>query len=351
MEQIQLVTNFQIGGNTVAEWVIAIGVFLAIFIALQMVRTLLVKRIHAMAQKTSFKIDDVISGFFHSMKTPVFVLIALFIAVRGVNVPESLDLILNIALVVVIVAQVVRLLEEVLVMLLERQFRKKDTEAELPGVFRIATRMLLWSVGFLLILSNIGIDITSLVAGMGIGGLAISLALQNILSDLFSSFSIAVDKPFTIGDFIIIGDHQGTVKHIGLKTTRITALEGEEIVISNAELTSARVQNYRKMQKRRVVMQIGVTYDTSHENLKKMNDIMKNAVSAQEQAQFDRSHFFEFGDSNLIFEVVYFIKTRDYAIYMDVQQAINFAIVDAFESNGIEMAYPTQTLYLKKEDA
>lgn len=350
MEQIQTIIQFSIAGNTVGEWAVALGVFLVMFMALELARKIFVHRLVKLAKKSNSRLDDVIAGFLHSIKWPIFILVALFFALKGVEVPESISLILDIALLVVIVLQVIRITEEIAAMLMLKQLRKSNADAELPGVFRITIRMLLWSLGGLLILSNAGVDITSLVAGLGIGGLAISLALQNILSDLFASFSIAVDKPFTVGDFIIVGEHKGTVKHIGLKTTRITALEGEEVVISNAELTAARVQNYKKMQKRRIVFHIGVTYDTTPDKLRKINDIIKSAIEGKENVEFDRSHFKSFGDSALQFEVVYFMLVNDYATYMDAQQEMNIAIHDAFAKEGIEMAFPTQTLYVKKED-
>ncbi len=350
MEQIQTILEMSLGGNTLAEWAIAIGVFLVIFVALQLARVLLVKRLHALAKKSAFKFDDVLSGFFNSLKTPVFILVALFVAIRGVEIPESLQLILEVAWVVVIVAQVVRLLEEITVMLLERQFHSKHSNAPLPAVFRIAIRILLWSVGLLLILSNIGVDITSLVAGLGIGGLAVSLALQNILTDMFSSFSIAVDRPFEVGDFIIVGDHKGTVKHIGLKTTRITALEGEEVVISNTELTTARVQNYKKMQKRRIEFTFGCSYDAKPSQMKQIAKDVAALIDAHELAEIDRVNFKEFGNSELVFEAVYYLLTNAYNKYMETQEDINVQIMEYFEQNGLEMAFPTQTLYIKKED-
>ena len=350
MDQVFSYLDVVVAGNSVLEWVIALGVFIVVFIALQIIRLLIVKRLHQLAQKTHSKLDDVISGFFHSMKTPVFVLIAFYVAVRGVEIPDSLQLILRAALIVVVVSQTVSLLEEVFVLMLRKQFTKDDPDAKMPGIFRVSIRILLWSIGILLILSNLGVDITSLIAGLGIGGLAVSLALQSILSDLFASFSIAVDKPFVIGDFIIVGEHQGTVKHIGLKSTRITSIGGEEIVISNTELTSARVQNYKKMQRRRVVFNIGVTYDTPHEKLSKANELIEQSMNGIENVEFDRSHFFEFGDSALMYEVVFFMTTNDYKLYMAARQQINMQIHEKFAAEGIEMAFPTQTLYLKKEN-
>jgi len=224
---------------------------------------------------------------------------------------------------------------------------KKD---EAPAIINVSVKFVLWAVGILLILSNLGINVNSLVAGLGIGGLAISLALQSVLGDLFSSVSIAVDKPFEEGDFIVVGEHKGTVKKIGLKTTRVEALQGEEIVLSNTELTTARVQNFKKMHRRRVLFHIGVTYDTPIEKLKKVEDIIEEACGEhKEKVEFDRVHFQEFGDSNLIFEVVYYMQVSDYNVYMDTQESINFKILEEFEKEGIEMAYPTQTLYVKKD--
>ncbi len=349
MEQIQSILAMEVAGNLVSDWVVALGVFVGIFIALKIFRAVVVNRIKVLASKTNNKIDDVVADFLHSIKGLMFVLIALFIALKGVVIPESLSLILDVTLLIVIVSQVVRLLEEVACMILGTQFQKKNPNAQMPGIFRVAVRLILWSIGLLLILSNLGINITSLVAGLGIGGLAISLALQSILSDLFASFSIAVDKPFEIGDFVIVGDHMGTVKHIGLKTTRISALEGEEIVISNAELTSARVQNYKKMEKRRIVFNVGLTYETPHDKLPRANELIGQVISKVKNVEFDRSHFFEFGDSALIFEVVFYMTTGDYAAYMDARQDINMGIHEAFEAEGLEMAFPTQTLHIKNE--
>jgi len=198
------------------------------------------------------------------------------------------------------------------------------------------------------VLSNLGVNITSLVAGLGIGGLAIALALQSVLSDLFSSFSIYFDKPFQVGDYIIVGKHSGTVEKIGIKSTRIRASQGEEIVISNQELTSARVQNFKKLKERRNTTSIGVTYETSTDKLKKIPDIIKYIIEEEKNARFDRVYFTTFADSALVFDLVYYVKSDAYSVYLETQQNINFKIKEAFEKEGIDMAYPTQTIYLTK---
>ncbi len=189
---------------------------------------------------------------------------------------------------------------------------------------------------------------SGVVVGLGVGGIAIALAVQNTLSDVFSAFSIYFDRPFEIGDFVVIGDQSGTVTNIGMKSTRIRLLQGEELVISNKELTSTQVRNFKKLEKRRINFKLGVTYDTPLEKLKKIPDIVRQIIEAQEFADLDRVHFYEFGDFSLKFEIIYYVLVADYNKYMDIQQAINFAIKGAFEKEGIEMAFPTQTIFLNK---
>jgi len=350
MLEIQQILEYQILGNTVAQFGIAAAVFLVVFIALRLVRRHVLSKTVTLSKLTSSQVDDVIVDFLHGIKMPIYLLIAFFVALQGIAIHQSLDLIIGVAILIVIVSQVIKLLEEVCCMALTAQLKKTNADAQLPAIIRIGLRMVFWSIGFLMILSNAGVNITSLVAGLGIGGLAISLALQNILSDLFASFSIAVDKPFEIGDFIIIGEHKGTVKHIGMKTTRITSLQGEEIVISNAELTSARVQNYKKMEKRRIVFTFGCTYDAKPEQMKGITEDVAKIIDDHQLAEVSRVHFKEFGESELSFEAVYFMLTSDYTDYMNTQQDINIKIMQYFKENGLEMAYPTQTLYMKKEE-
>ena len=252
--------------------------------------------------------------------------------------------------VLALVFEAIRILQKVILFLVERVWLK-DSEDQLhvSYIIGLLIRIILWAVGILLILSNLGFDITSLVASLGIGGVAIALAVQNILSDLFSSLSIYIDQPFKVGDFIIVGEHMGTVENIGLKTTRLRALQGEEIVISNSELTATRVQNFKRMQKRRIVFAFGVTYDTPVEKMKQIQDMVKKAIDPLEKAEFDRAHFKSFGASSLDFEVVYYVLTGDYAEYMDIQQSINLRIMEEFEKENIEMAFPTRTVHLVKQ--
>lgn len=193
------------------------------------------------------------------------------------------------------------------------------------------------------------VDLTGAVVGLGVGGIAIAFALQNTLSDFFSAFSIYFDRPFEIGDTITVGEYTGTVTNIGVKSTRLRLLQGEELVLSNKELTSSSVRNFRKLEKRRIVFTIGVTYDTPLEKLRKIPPIIADIIKSIEKAEFERVHFTEFGDSSLKFLVSYYVNCAEYATYLDTQQKINFSIIEAFEREGIEIAFPTSVVYVKQQ--
>lgn len=205
-------------------------------------------------------------------------------------------------------------------------------------------RVAIWTIMLLLILANLGINVTAMVAGLGIGGIAVALAAQNVLSDLFASASIVLDKPFVLGDFIVVGEDRGTVDHIGLKTTRVRSLSGEQLIFSNAELLKSRIRNFKRMAERRALFTIGVTYQTPPETVAAIPGMLREAVEAESPTRFDRAHFQRYGDFALVFEVVYFVLVADYNTFMDIQQSINLTIMRRFAEAGIEFAYPTQTV-------
>jgi small-conductance mechanosensitive channel len=207
-------------------------------------------------------------------------------------------------------------------------------------------RTLLWSVIALAILSNLGVNITAFIASLGVGGIAVALAVQNILGDLFASLSIAVDKPFQVGDFVVVGNVAGTVQMIGLKTTRIRSLQGEEVVMSNTDLLKQTISNYRPMQQRRIVFTFGVTYDTPMEKVQAIPDVVKRLVQSQEKLSFDRAHFKSFGASSLDFEVVYIVNDPGFNLYMDMQQIINLGLMQELAAMGVSFAFPTRTVHI-----
>jgi small-conductance mechanosensitive channel len=181
-----------------------------------------------------------------------------------------------------------------------------------------------------------------------VAGIAVSLALQSSLADLIASLTIALDKPFVLNDFIIVGDFMGTVEKIGIKTTRLRSLGGEQLIFPNADIVSSRIRNYKRMEERRIVFALGVVYSTPYDKLRQIPTLIRDIIEAQENARFDRAHFASYGDYALNFEIVYYVLSADYNLYMDVQQAINLDIFQAFEQAGIEFAYPTQLLYLAR---
>ena len=214
------------------------------------------------------------------------------------------------------------------------------------NIIGVIVNAVIWALVVLLTLDNLGIDITALVAGLGIGGIAVALAVQNIFGDLFASLSITLDRPFVVGDFLIVGDVLGSVESIGIKSTRLRSLNGEQIVMPNSDLLSSRVRNYGRMLERRVAFATAVTYETPIETLERIPRLIRDIVEGQADTRFDRSHFAAHGAASLDFETVYYVRTADFNRYMDIQQAINLQLHREFAKLGIEFAYPTQKLFV-----
>lgn len=352
---LQGLANASFAGNTGAEYVFAAGVFVAAYVVLWIFKRIILSRVKAFACKTNTDIDDLLVGVVDAVGWPFYIFLSLYAAVQFLSgLPDVVPNVLNYAVIVVALFYAVKALQAFIDYGKRKIIEKRKEEEKVEDVSLIKMladiiKGLVWIGAILFLLANMGYDISAFIAGLGIGGIAIALALQNILEDLFSSLSIYFDKPFKVGDFIIVGSDLGTVKKIGIKTTRLQHLQGQELVISNRELTSTRINNYGRMEKRRIVFGFGVTYDTPVAKLEKIPGMVKDLVEAVELTTFDRAHFKEFGNSALTFEVVYYVATGDYNVYMDVQQSINLALTRAFEEAGIDFAYPTQTLYVKKE--
>lgn len=339
-------------GNTLLAWVSSAIIFLTVILVLRVILNSVIRKLKKLFQKTSSKMDDAVIEFIESINSVFYIAVALFASVQHLVLPDLLHLLIRGAFFITLVYEVIRLAENILTFFVAMKLGKEgEDETSLSSALSLMLRVVLWTVGTVMILSNLGFNVTSLLASLGIGGLAISLALQPLFSDIFSSFSIILDKPFEEGDFIISGEFKGTVKRIGLKTTRLEALQGEELVISNTELTEARVQNFKRLQKRRIVFGIGVTYDTPPSKLRKIPEIVEKVITEKELAEFDRAHFWEFADSSLNYEIVYYINSSQYIDYMATQQAINLEILEAFEKDGIEMAFPTRTVHMVAEGA
>jgi small-conductance mechanosensitive channel len=347
-------------GNTLQAYAKAAIYLLILWGVFFVIQRIILVRLDKLAQRTVTGFDDMAIKVVRSIKPPIVFVLSIYIAVQALTLTSWMNGIIHAVAIIVLSTQVIFILQILLDYMVRRRLErnvvedaqetrqdKRNVESALRVINQLG-RFTLWSVGVLFVLSNLGIDITSLIASLGIGGIAVALAAQNILGDLFSSLAIYFDKPFVVGDFIITGDTMGTVKNIGIKTTRIKALSGEEIVLPNQKLTSARIQNYKRMEERRVSFKVGVTYQTLTEKLGKIPQVVEEAINEVENTRFSRAHFASYGDSALIFEIVYFVTDKDYGVFMDAQQAINLSIKKRFEDLGIEFAYPTQTIHIAK---
>ncbi len=339
--------------NTFKSWLTVIIIAILVLIGLRIIKSLLHRRILSLAKRTKTDIDDMIAGLIDKIKLWFLIYISVYTGSLYLSLPETSREIMIKLLIISLLFQGAIWGSEIINYWLKRyQNQKMEEDAASATTFSalgFVSRLILWSVIILLALDNLGINVTALVAGLGVGGIAVALAVQNVLGDLFASLSIVLDKPFVLGDFIIIDSYMGTIEHIGLKTTRIRSLSGEQLVFSNSDLLNSRIRNYKRMSERRVVFSIGVIYQTSADNLKAIPGMIKDIITKQDMARFDRAHFKGFGDSSLDFEIVYWMESPDYTVYMDTQQEINLEIIHKFGENKIEFAYPTQTLFIEKQ--
>lgn len=326
------------------------AVFVVTWFVLWGAKKAVISRLERLSDKTKTDLDDAFVSVLNTINPIVLGAASLAFSIRFADVPAIVVTTVSAAFLIALVYQVsVGVARIVDIAVLKAQGKRGDTDKKAAVALLSGTvKVVIWAVGGLLVLSNLGVNVTSLIAGLGIGGVAIALALQNILSDLFASFSIYFDKPFEVGDFIVVGEHLGTVEKIGIKTTRLRALQGEEIVISNAELTAARVQNFKKIKERRVAIQFGVLYETKHELLKEIPGMIKEIVEREDGARFDRAHLASFGASSIDFEFVYYALTDEYTVHMDMKERILIGLKEAFDTKGIGFAYPTQTVYVRK---
>ena len=337
--------------NDLYDWGLAVLVAMGVLLGLVALNRGASRALRAFKVADAARPDSIVEKVLAATKLWLLFPIALYAAASAIELPPKLEQLIDVIVVVALMLQAVLWINRLVTCWLGRLIDKRrgvDSEAvTILALLGFFARMMVWTFTLLLILNHLNFNITALVTGLGIGGVAVALALQNILGDLFASLSIILDKPFVIGDFIIVGDCMGTVKHIGLKTTRVRSLGGELIVFSNTDLLKSRIRNYRRMYERRVVFTVGVAYETPADKLRGIPDLLREAVKAEKPVRFDRAHFKEYGLSSLVFEVVYYVLSADFNVYMDMQQAINLSIFQRFAREHIDFAYPTQTLHLK----
>ncbi|NJN41999.1 MAG: mechanosensitive ion channel family protein [Flammeovirgaceae bacterium] len=338
--------------NTVEGYLIALSIAVGGMLLIRIFRKAILARLKKWSAETETTFDDYLVEGVERFGMPMLNFLVIYSGVRYLHLSEFGEKVLHAAVVVIITFYTIRLISTMIRVLLYSYTGKMENGEEkikqLNGII-LVINIMLWGLGLVFLFDNLGYDVTAIIAGLGVGGIAIALAAQTILGDLFNYFVIFFDRPFEIGDQIIIGDKRGIVEYIGIKTTRLKSLTGEQLIISNTDLTNSRLHNFKRMEMRRSLFTIGVTYQTSSQKLRMIPAMIKEIVESEPKAKFDHANFISFGDFSLNFEVVFFVLDQDYITYVNVQESVNLKIFEAFEKEKIEFAYPTQTLFLNKE--
>lgn len=339
-------------GNPLKDWLAAGIVAAAALAAAAFFKSVVIARLRALAERTETDFDDALVGALSAVRFRELVVVAVALGARSLYLPGAAEKALHVLLLVVVGYRAAAFLQAAMV-----AFWRSST-AEVRGgdpTSRSALRnaeyvlgAVVWLGALLFVLDNLGVDITTAVAGLGIGGIAVAMAAQQILGDLFSSFVIFMDKPFKVGDFVIVDGLAGTVENVGLKTTQVRSLSGELLVFPNSDLTRARIRNFKKLVERRVVFGFGILYETPRVKVAAVPGMVREIFAALPKTRLDRVHFKAFGESSLDFEVVFYVLDPEYNVYMDLQEAANLALLERFEREGIAFAYPTRTLHINK---
>lgn len=338
-------------GNTVTAWLTALAFFVGCVVVLGLLRWVVVRRLSAAALRTSTWVDDLVVDVVRRTKDWFIVFVALAVAMKSVVVIHTgVGSIVHGVLTIGIMLQVAIWLNGALGFWVVhyRQTRGGDgaSVATVQG-FVFLGRIALAAVLLVATLGFLGVNVTTFVAGLGITGIAIALAVQNVLGDLFAALSIVLDKPFVIGDFIVVDNIAGSVEHVGLKTTRIRSIDGEQVVVANADLLKSRIHNYRRLAERRVVLVFRLPHETDPALARRIPGMLQEIVEHQEPVRFDRAHLRAIGEWSLDYELVYFVTTPDYLTHMNVQQAINIAALERFRAEQLSVA----TMYRLPNDS
>jgi small-conductance mechanosensitive channel len=352
--EIERILESPIFSNTPVQWLIALSVvavaLLVMFTARKMIRTYYER----MQSTDRTELLEIPLGVLSRTTLLFFLAVSLFVGLQTLTMGETTARVLRSAITIALFWQAGVWAVAAASAWIDRKRRRSMTVDRAMvgslGVIAFMINVLIWSLVVLLTLDNLGVDITALVAGLGIGGIAVALALQNILGDLFASLSITLDRPFVIGDFLSVGDFLGSVEYIGIKSTRLRSLSGEQIIMPNADLLGSRVRNFGRMSERRVVFGTNITYETPLDTVERIPALIKEIVQSQKDTRFDRSHFAKHGSASLDFETVYYVLSPEYNRFMDIQQAINLRLHRELTAMGVDFAYPTQRLIVESPD-
>lgn len=339
--------------NTVRDWVIALSVIVGLLLLIRIFRTIIFKKVKTWASKTESTVDDFAVRIVERSILPMAYLGAVYAGLYYLQFPPRVHRVINVALLVAGTFFVLKLISGFIHFFLLRAIRHHENREakakQLRGIL-LVINIVVWILGLVFLLSNLGYNITAVITGLGVGGIAIALASQVVLGDLFSYFVIFFDRPFEIGDSIQVDDKSGTVEYIGIKTTRLRTLSGEQLVVSNTNLTNARVHNFKRMETRRIAFKLGLVYQTPAEKLRQVPELVKEIITSTPDITYDRGHFSGYGAFSLDFEFVYHVNSPDYLLYMDRQQSIYLQIFETFEREGLQFAYPTQQLIVDMQN-
>lgn len=338
-------------GNSYERWGTALLILLSGYLLAALVRSFVKNRLRKIAPLTKGRADDLLLLLVERTTHPFLFVVFLYFAIRTLRLdPDVLSVINHIAVFIGFLQLGRWAVAALQFFSVPYTTIKTDQDASRATTMRalfFLGSIVIWAGVVLLILDNWGIKISALVAGLGVVGVAGALAVQNVLGDLFASLSIVFDKPFVLGDFIIVDKDMGTVENIGLKTTRVRSLTGEQLIFSNSDLLRSRIRNTKRQQERRVQLGFGVAYETAPAKLERVVDIIKQSLTGVEKVRFERAHLAGFGDSALNYELVYWVTEPDFNLHMDIQQAFMLKVIRALEAEGIEFAYPTRKVFLE----
>lgn len=336
-------------GNTTKDYLLFLAYFALGLVFATVLRKIILRQMKRWAERTATTVDDFVIQAFERSVVPLIYFAVFYVSIQTLSLHQSVATTIEKVWVILLTFLLIRFIVTVLEYTIRQWlFRKQSDEARERSLKSIlpAVKVVIWGVGLVFLLDNLGFEISAVVAGLGIGGIAVALAAQAVLGDLFSYFAILFDRPFEVGDFIIVGEQMGTVEYVGIKTTRVRSLSGEQLIFCNTDLTGARVRNFKRMEQRRVVFQVGVTYGTPRATMEVLPGVVRGIIAETSGTRVDRVHFARFGDFSLIVEAVYFVLSSEYSAYMDVQQKINLRIMEEFEKRGVEFAFPTQTVHV-----
>ncbi len=336
-------------GNSLQQYAIVLGEIIIVWIIYKLFKRFIVTTLKKITAKTATQADDAVVNAAEKFILPYIFLTIIYGIVEQLHFTEHTEHVLKVVIAVITAYYFVRFINHALqltvILYMHRKQEPPERFKQLTGIL-LVIKATVWIIGILMLIENLGYNITTIITGLGIGGIAIALAAQNILGDLFSYFVIFFDKPFEIGDFITVNTFSGTVERIGIKTSHLRSVSGEQLIVPNADMVKSTIKNFKRLQRRGIIFKINVRYDTSENKLKTLPQLIELIIRKQPHTTFDRCHLVAFGDYGLSYEVLYFIETADYKTFLNIQQNIHLEIIEAFSDQGIDFAFPGQQFML-----